>query len=150
MAPLPSAWWRQTHSNTWTTCLYGLFKALTKRSRNILHCVCHHWRFLISFHTLKLQVDVTAEIVLNAGMWSVRLNGVTERSSVSDPFQAEKQLLEQNLQRTEDNLSRQLTYAQQVSLPPRRNPTGLLEDVPETFLLCLRWLRNKHIFYIQL
>lgn len=30
-------------------------------------------------------------------------------------FQAEKQLLEQNLQKTEENLSRQLTYAQQVS-----------------------------------
>lgn len=31
-------------------------------------------------------------------------------------FQAEKQSLEQNLQKTEENLSRQLTYAQQVSL----------------------------------
>lgn len=31
-------------------------------------------------------------------------------------FQAEKQSLEQTLQTTEDNLSRQLTYAQQVSL----------------------------------
>lgn len=31
-------------------------------------------------------------------------------------FQAEKQSLEQNLQKTEEDLSRQLTYAQQVSL----------------------------------
>lgn len=45
MAPLLSAWWRQTHSNTWTTCLYGWFKAPTKRLKNILRCVCHLWRF---------------------------------------------------------------------------------------------------------
>lgn len=89
-------------------------------------------------------------MVLNAGIWSVRLNRVTQRSRVSVSFQAEKQLLEQNLQRTEDNLSRQLTYAQQVSPLPRRNPTGLLEDVPETFLLCLRWLRNKRALDTQL
>lgn len=44
-APLPSAWWRQTHSNTWTTCLYAWFKAPTKRLKNILRCVSHLWRF---------------------------------------------------------------------------------------------------------
>lgn len=51
-------------------------------------------------------------------------------SSLSDAlllillFQAEKQSLEQNLQKTEENLSRQLTYAQQVSLlcPSHTNP----------------------------
>lgn len=61
------------HSNTWTTCLYGSFKAPTKRLKNILHSVSHLWRFAHLISHIKIAVWChTLNTVLNAQVCLMR------------------------------------------------------------------------------
>lgn len=54
-APPTSVLSRQTHSNTWTTCLYVLFKALTKKLKTIWQCVSPLWRLA---HSAQLIIII--------------------------------------------------------------------------------------------